>query len=354
MQLKILDVSKYQPNINYGECAKAIDGVILRCGITYWGAQNMGADPCFEKHYNGFKAQSVPVGAYYYSAADSVAVAEREADFCISLLKDKQFEMPVYYDIENNERQANLSCEKLTEIANTFCERLEKAGYFVGVYASTSWFNTRLDFKELSAKYTVWLADYRVNYEKGYVRDMHQYTSTGTVQGISGSVDLSRCYRDFTAVITAQGLNGFKKTLNAPLSSEPVRLICIATGADKAAICAELDRLEISYKTNGDEIITGEVSSGDQAGLVRFVDGFGINWRVYTDDSSAEISALKKSLSEANSRNAELLTLNVKLGEEISALKKERDTLLEELNRDTEIFEKIKELIGEMKYGKDI
>lgn len=230
MKLKILDISKYQPNIDYAACARDIDGVILRCGLTYWGAQNMGKDECFEKHYAGFKAQGVPVGAYYYSAADSVAIAEKEADFCISLLKDKQFEMPIYYDIENNERQGKLSRSALTDIAKAFCTRLEKAGYFVGVYASTSWFNSRLDHKELSEKYTVWLADYRANYDKTYARDMHQYTSYGTVQGINGRVDLSRCYKDFTAVITAQGLNGVKKLCGDEEKAPQVKLYRLLTG----------------------------------------------------------------------------------------------------------------------------
>ena len=44
---KVLDVSKYQPNIDYAACAKAIDGVILRCGLMYWGQQNKAAAPLF-------------------------------------------------------------------------------------------------------------------------------------------------------------------------------------------------------------------------------------------------------------------------------------------------------------------
>lgn len=81
MAYRILDISKYQPDVDYAKTAQDCDGVILRAGLTYWGAQNMGKDPCFEKHYAGFKAVGLPVGAYYYSAADSVAVAEKEADY---------------------------------------------------------------------------------------------------------------------------------------------------------------------------------------------------------------------------------------------------------------------------------
>ena len=90
MSYKILDISYYQPNVDYAKTAAAVDGVILRIGLTYWGAQNMGKDSCFEQHYAGFKAQNCPVGVYYYSAADSVAMAEKEAAYCLELMKGKR------------------------------------------------------------------------------------------------------------------------------------------------------------------------------------------------------------------------------------------------------------------------
>lgn len=208
---KILDISKYQPNVDYAKVAKAVDGVILRIGITYWGKQNMGIDPCFEKHYAGFKAVGCPIGVYYYSASDSVAVAENEAEYTLQLLKGKQFELPIYMDVEEGNRMNKLSKQTLTNIVDTYCSIIEKAGYFVGVYANTSWFTTKLDHAFLSKKYTIWLADYRLLPNKTLKRDMHQYTSSGTVSGISGGVDLSRCYVDFPTVIKNAGLNGFDK-----------------------------------------------------------------------------------------------------------------------------------------------
>ena len=63
MTYKILDISKYQPVVDYAKTAQDCDGVILRAGLTYWGAQEMGKDALFEKHYGGFKAAGCPVGA---------------------------------------------------------------------------------------------------------------------------------------------------------------------------------------------------------------------------------------------------------------------------------------------------
>lgn len=212
MTYKILDVSEWQPSIDYATVAKNVDGVILRCGVTLWGKQNPAKDNCFEKHYTGFKSAGVPVGAYYYSAADSVAVAKREADFCLSLLEGKQFELPIYYDVECEDRMAKVSRETLTEICVEFCETLENAGYFVGVYANTNYFQNKLDHAKLAKLYTLWLADYRGdNANQTLKRDIWQYTSTGKVDGISGNVDLNECYRDFAKEIKAAGLNGYTK-----------------------------------------------------------------------------------------------------------------------------------------------
>lgn len=216
---KIIDVSEYQQNIDYEKVkAAGIGGAILRCGYTGWGSSHsLNADKCFEKHYAGFQAAGVPVGAYYYSTADTVDFAKKEAEFVQSLLKGKRFELPIYYDLENNERQGKLSKALLTEIADTFCSAMEDAGYFVGVYANTSWFTGKLDHAALSAKYTIWLADYRgSNANKTLKRDIWQYSSTGSVNGINGNLDVNECYRGFPSIIQAAGLNGCGKAAGTP------------------------------------------------------------------------------------------------------------------------------------------
>lgn len=216
--LKIIDISKYQTTVDYQAVKDAgVDGVILRCGLTYWGAQNMGVDPLFLAHYDGFRAVGMPLGAYYYSAADTVEVARKEAEYVKALLKGKQFEFPVYYDVENEQRMGKLSKEMLTAIVETFCETLEDAGYFVGVYANTNYFVNKLDHARLAGKYTIWLADYRgANADKTLKRDMFQYTSKGSVKGIAGNVDVNECYRDFPPIIKGAGLNGFSGETSKP------------------------------------------------------------------------------------------------------------------------------------------
>lgn len=284
----ILDISKYQPIVDYEKVAKAVDGVILRIGLTYWGAQNMGKDEYFEQHYAGFKKAGVPVGVYYYSAADSVAVAEKEADFCLSLLKGKQFELPIYYDVENNERQGKLSKQALTEIVDKFCSIVEKAGYFVGYYSYTAWLLSKFDTAYLSKKYTLWKADYRTAYDKTILCDMHQYTSGGAVAGINGRVDLSNCYVDFEKIIKEKGLNGFAvETIERPvepeseiknLSKEASRLIIGAMSkGDVLTMSNYLDSLKIKFEvTNEGYIITNHtVTYGDKINIKNKADNIG-------------------------------------------------------------------------------
>jgi len=102
----------------------------------------------------------------------------------------------------------------LTQIVDAFCSKVEKAGCFVGFYASTSWLLNKLDTAALSKKYTLWKADYRTAFDRTIACDMHQYTSGATVAGIGGRVDMSNCYVDFASVIKNAGLNGFNKREN--------------------------------------------------------------------------------------------------------------------------------------------
>ena len=201
--MKGIDVSKWQGNINW-PLVKA-DFAILRAGF---GKETSQKDPMFETYYAGAKAANIPVGAYWYSYAKSVAEAKQEAAACLAAIKGKQFEFPIYFDIEDKS-QTGLSTSVLTAMCEAFCETLEAAGYFVGVYANTNWFRNYLDHARLSKRYTIWLADYRAGYDKTLKRDMHQYTSIGTVAGITGYVDMNTCTRNFPSIIKNAGLNGY-------------------------------------------------------------------------------------------------------------------------------------------------
>ena len=217
----LIDVSSWQPTIDYAKVAKNTKGVILRCGRTGYGtAKSKEKDSCFDKHYEGFKKAGLPIGVYYYSCATSVSEAKEEAELVKTILKGKQLEYPVYFDTEDNHdinatgnsktSQYSIGKAKLTKVAQAFLQTLEDAGYFVGIYASKSWLENQLDMAQLS-EYAVWLAQYasQPTYKGEY--GMWQYSSTGKVDGISGNVDMNYCYVDYPTAIKNKGLNGYSK-----------------------------------------------------------------------------------------------------------------------------------------------
>lgn len=193
-EYKVIDVSKYNGTIDFQAVKNTgIYAVIIRAG---YGREVSQKDPMFEANYAASKAAGLHIGAYWYSYADSVADAAKEAAACLSCIAGKQFDFPVYYDLEEQSTAA-LGKDTCTQIAQTFCNAIEQAGYWAGVYANTNWFINYLDHAALWPRYTVWLADYRTNYNTSLGRDMHQYTSTAKVDGVDSNVDCNRCTRDF-------------------------------------------------------------------------------------------------------------------------------------------------------------
>ena len=128
MAKPVIDISYYQHSrdIDYDTLSAAISGAILRVGFTGWGTGNSyHKDAEFENHYRELKKRGVPIGAYWYSCADTVAEGTAEANACYEMgLKGKTFELPIYWDTEDNHHQRPASSETLTATGRAFCKRL--------------------------------------------------------------------------------------------------------------------------------------------------------------------------------------------------------------------------------------
>lgn len=221
----VIDVSSHQnpAAFNFFELKKHISGAILRVGRTYWGTGNSyGKDEQFEAFYKACKQHGIPVGAYWYSCADTTAEAMAEADKCFEWgLRGKQFELPIYWDTEDEHHQRKAAKGQLTRVAQAFLERLESRGYYVGIYASASWLNTKLDMDVLK-DYDVWVAHYGVSkpaYNRPY--GLWQYSSTARIAGYNGDLDASYMYKDYPTIIKKAGLNGFAAAGQIDLQSKP-------------------------------------------------------------------------------------------------------------------------------------
>ena len=216
--MKGIDVSVHNGNIDWQKVkAGGIDFAILRAGYGRLASQK---DEKFEQNYSGAKAAGIPVGAYWYSYAMSEDEARLEADVFLSVIKGKQFEFPVYYDVEEK-KQFDLGKEKVSAIMRTFLERVEAAGYFVGLYGSASLLTTHTA-DDIKSRYTIWMAHWcdQTNYSGAY--GIWQHSEKGRVDGISGNVDLDIGYKDFPTIIKAKGLNGYgAEPTPTPAPDEP-------------------------------------------------------------------------------------------------------------------------------------
>lgn len=189
-----IDVSRWQGEIDWDQVA-ADDVSFVMLGTRSKGA----VDPYFHRNIQNAVRAGVQVGVYIYSLATTPEMAEAEADFVLDLIKDYPVSYPVALDMEDDV-QAVLSKEELAAIANAFCGRIKDAGYYPIIYANEYWLANYLDMSRMD--YPVWVARYshRPSYNSPV---MWQCTSTGSVSGISGNVDIDFQFRDFSDVIPA-------------------------------------------------------------------------------------------------------------------------------------------------------
>ena len=207
-----IDVSAWQGDINWTQVkASGIDFAILRVMAS-------GKDKYFETNYNNAKAAGVKLGAYIYSYADTVAEAQTEAQKVLSYINGRTLEYPVYYDIEDPDRHAGLSKAQRTALCTAFCDVIQASGYRAGIYSTTYWFDNYMDRAALSSKYEIWEAKWPTSggvqvkepiYDKSATCGMWQYTSQGSIPGISGYVDRNVSYKDYASYMAANGLNGY-------------------------------------------------------------------------------------------------------------------------------------------------
>lgn len=212
--MKGLDISSYQNGINFDTIKNAgINFLILRAGFTGWGTgTNYNKDKCFENFYSKAKQRDINVGAYWYSCANTKEKGIAEARFMYeNCLKGKQFEYPIYIDVEDTHHQVN-NKRGVTDAIIGFCEYLENLGYYVGIYASDiSGFQDKMYLNELNV-YDKWVARY--GSEPKYVKQygMWQSTSSGRINGYNGNLDCDIAYKDYSSIIKNIGLNGFSKS----------------------------------------------------------------------------------------------------------------------------------------------
>lgn len=215
-----IDVSHWQGAIDWAKVkAAGIQFAIIKSGGSDAGFYT---DPRWEENYKGAKANGIAVGAYYFVGPGCISAADGQADAerFLAQLKGKQFEYPVYIDVEATPASKKAGA---TEAVIAFCRAMEAGGYYAGIYSSTySGFRDRLDDSKLTP-FTYWVAQYAAKCTYGGSYGIWQYSSSGQVNGIGGRVDLDISYQDFPSIIKAGGFNGYAKQTTAPKPITPVQ-----------------------------------------------------------------------------------------------------------------------------------
>ena len=263
MALKVIDVSYHNGTIDWEKVkSSGVDGAIIRCG--YGSNLTAQDDKQWKRNADECTRLGIPFGTYIYSYAKTDARARSEAEHVLRLVKGYKLSYPVYYDLEEAGTQSGA-----VNRMKIFAEIIENAGYWVGVYCNKSWWDNTL--KSLGDRYTKWIARYNSTLGMSGV-DMWQYTSSGSVSGISGRVDMNHCYRDFPKEISGSSSSSPSGSSSTVPSGATLDLaVKVMKGeygngdARKSALGSRYDEVQdfINHISNSSaQTLAGEVKSG--------------------------------------------------------------------------------------------
>lgn len=235
-----VDLSDWQGSEVDFDAVKAAgyDYVILRAGFA------QTADKTFEGNYGRAKAAGLNVGVYLYSYAATKEEVLAEAAALKGWLKGKKLEYPVYFDLEDPATHGPMSADELTALALAFLDEMAADGWLVGLYSCKSWLDYKMDTEKICKKYECWMAQYLSDgsysaydrYDEVY--GMWQYSSSGSVPGVPGGVDMDVCFKDYPSICKEYGFNGY----------EPIGEIFGLSGAAAPDVIALGDSFSVTGK----------------------------------------------------------------------------------------------------------
>lgn len=138
-------------------------------------------DKKFEYFVNKCEELKIPYGVYVYDYALNDEQARAEAEYAYNLIKDRNVQLGVWFDMEdadNYKKKAGvLTKERCSFSCKVFCDYMNAKGYYTGVYTGTNWLGTFVE-----TTYPIWLAawnqdDGNVNSDHSDIAVIHQYTS---------------------------------------------------------------------------------------------------------------------------------------------------------------------------------
>lgn len=288
----VIDVSEWQGDIDWAKAkADGVEGAIIRLG---YGEGN-NADKKAQRNISECKRFGIPFGIYWYSYADTPALAKEEGADVVAKLKQfgvnpSDLAYPVYYDLEKwtwEGHQPPTDPNVYNNIVNNWYSALQSAGYKnLGVYSYTSYLQGPLKHADIYAK-TTWVAQYgaRMGFDSFPTNSRGwQYTSTGKVDGISGNVDMN-----------AFGNKEYESLINLLWV---VRDEDIAVGASVNAPYTDLEYKWQSYNVNTGKWKT--IANWNSANWAGWSDDVGTYWlHLEVRDAASKTSVGEKTIAFA-------------------------------------------------------
>lgn len=188
-----IDVSKYQGNIDWALVAQTQRFAFVRLGYIN-GDGSVTIDPAYQANLAGAIANGLQVGAYLYSYVRSADAAKLAANKAMELVEPYGIRMPIAFDFEHAALYQTYSEATNAAICDAFLQTVKNGGHTPVIYTYYSFAKSWIDLNAIDAPR--WLANYTGKIGIDGV-DIWQYSSSGSVNGIAGRVDVNKAYNGF-------------------------------------------------------------------------------------------------------------------------------------------------------------
>lgn len=195
---KGIDLSTHNRVTDWGKVRDNVEFVILRAGYG-----NNNVDEKLVPYAQTCMDQGIPMGLYWFSYAYTPDMARREALHCVTQAQKYDIRYPIAFDFEyDSVRYAQQKGIKVTkqlvmDMTVAFCKEVRSAGYIPAVYTNKDYALKYFDLAELKALgYDIWYAYYNKKPDRDDIA-LWQHTSSGSVPGIVGNVDMNISYVDY-------------------------------------------------------------------------------------------------------------------------------------------------------------
>ena len=193
---KAIDISEYNIITDYKILSNQIKNVLIRCGYRGGTSGTIVEDKSFAKHIKNCMNNGMNIGVYFYDQSINENEAIEQAEWILDKIKPYSINLPIFIDSEYTKKHTgradSLSKEQRTKNIIAFCNRINKANYIGGVYASDSWFKSMVEFDKLK-DYVVWCARYSTQKPTISKYDIWQYGSE-IYSWASGAIDTNIIY----------------------------------------------------------------------------------------------------------------------------------------------------------------